>query len=124
VNGEGVEISETSTDVDKDNWSINLEIFKKILKKKAQMSFNILVSTDHNLTIEKFFGGKIDSINFNSQGLDWVNRKGGAKYFQGSLLPSGSIIDQVEQDRITIRNADEVINLDLNCIYFWRHRAG
>ncbi|MDR1907192.1 MAG: hypothetical protein LBQ03_03200 [Puniceicoccales bacterium] len=116
VNDEGVEISGTITDTDKDNWSVTREDFEKTFKKRAQVSFKISVSTDRNLTIEKFFGGKIDSVNFNSQGLDWVNIKGGTKYFQGSVLPSGYVIDQVEQDSVTIRNADEVIKLDLNWI--------
>jgi type III secretion system YscD/HrpQ family protein len=114
ANDEGVEISGTIADVDKDNWTATREDFEKTFKKRAQVSFKISVSTDRNLTIEKFFGGKIDSVNFNSQGLDWVNIKGGTKYFQGSVLPSGYVIDQVEQDSVTIRNADEVIKLDLN----------
>ncbi|MDR1435048.1 MAG: hypothetical protein LBI77_01415 [Puniceicoccales bacterium] len=110
---EGVEIKGTISDTDKENWAKTREDFEKTFKKKAQLSFSIAVSTDRNLTIEKFFGGKIDSVNFNNQGLDWVNIKGGNKYFQGSVLPSGYVIDQVEQDSVTIRNADEVIKLDL-----------
>ncbi|MDR0590583.1 MAG: type III secretion system inner membrane ring subunit SctD [Puniceicoccales bacterium] len=116
ANDEGVEISGTIADIDKDNWAATRDDFEKTFKKKAQVSFRISVSTDRNLTVEKFFGGKIDSVNFNSQGLDWVNIKGGTKYFQGSVLPSGYVIDQVEQDSVTIRNADEVIKLDLNWI--------
>ncbi|MDR2372307.1 MAG: type III secretion system inner membrane ring subunit SctD [Puniceicoccales bacterium] len=116
ANDEGVEISGTITDADKDKWGVTREDFEKTFKKKAQVSFKIAVSTDRNLTIEKFFGGKIDSVNFNSQGLDWVNIKGGTKYFQGSVLPGGYVIDRVEQDSVTIRNADEVITLDLNWI--------
>jgi hypothetical protein len=116
VNDEGVGISGTITDTDKDNWSAAREDFEKTFKKRAQVSFKISISTDRNLTIEKFFGGKIDSVNFNSQGLDWVNIKGGTKYFQGSVLPSGYVIDRVEQDSVTIRNADEVITLDLKWI--------
>jgi type III secretion system YscD/HrpQ family protein len=114
INDEGVEVSGTIADTDKDNWGITREDFEKTFKKKAQVSFKILVSTDRNLTIEKFFGGKVDSVNFSNQGLDWVNIKGGQKYFQGSVLPSGYVIDQIEQNNVTIRNADEVINLDLN----------
>jgi type III secretion system YscD/HrpQ family protein len=110
---EGVEIKGTISDTDKENWTKTREDFEKTFKRKAQLNFTIAVSTDRNLTIEKFFGGKIDSVNFNSQGLDWVNIKGGNKYFQGSVLPSGYVIDQVEQDSVTIRNADEVIKLDL-----------
>ncbi|MDR0741125.1 MAG: type III secretion system inner membrane ring subunit SctD [Puniceicoccales bacterium] len=116
ANDEGVEISGTITDADKDKWGVTREDFEKTFKKKAQVSFKIAVSTDRNLTIEKFFGGKIDSVNFNSQGLDWVNIKGGTKYFQGSVLPSGYVIDRVEQDSVTIRNADEVVTLDLKWI--------
>jgi hypothetical protein len=116
ANDEGVEITGTIADIDKDNWTTTRDDFEKTFKKKAQVSFKISVSTDRNLTVEKFFGGKIDSVNFNSQGLDWVNIKGGTKYFQGSVLPSGYVIDQVEQDSVTIRNADEVIKLDLNWI--------
>jgi type III secretion system YscD/HrpQ family protein len=116
ANDEGVEISGTIADIDKDNWTVTRDDFEKTFKKKAQVSFKISVSTDRNLMVEKFFGGKIDSVNFNSQGLDWVNIKGGTKYFQGSVLPSGYVIDQVEQDSVTIRNADEVIKLDLNWI--------
>jgi type III secretion system YscD/HrpQ family protein len=116
ANDEGVEISGTIADIDKDNWAATRDDFEKTFKKRAQVSFRISVSTDRNLTVEKFFGGKIDSVNFNSQGLDWVNIKGGTKYFQGSVLPSGYVIDQVEQDSVTIRNADEVIKLDLNWI--------
>jgi type III secretion system YscD/HrpQ family protein len=115
-NDEGVEISGTIADSDKDNWIKTREDFEKTFKKKAQVSFQISVSTDRNLTIEKFFGGQIDSVNFNSQGLDWVNIKGGTKYFQGSVLPSGYVIDRVEQDSVTIRNADEVVTLDLNWV--------
>jgi hypothetical protein len=68
------------------------------------------------LTIEKFFGGKIDSVNFNHQGLDWINIKDGNKYFQGSVLPSGYVIDLIEQDSVTIKNADDVIKLEFNWI--------
>jgi type III secretion system YscD/HrpQ family protein len=116
ANDEGAEIGGTITDADKDRWGTTREDFEKTFKKRAQISFKISVSTDRNLAIEKFFGGKIDSVNFNSQGLDWVNIKGGTKYFQGSVLPSGYVIDRVEQDSVTIRNADEVIKLDLNWI--------
>ncbi|MDR2812487.1 MAG: hypothetical protein LBB05_01695 [Puniceicoccales bacterium] len=116
ANDEGIEISGTIVDADKDNWGATREDFEKTFKKRAQVSFKISVSTDRNLTIEKFFGGKIDSVNFNSQGLDWINIKGGIKYFQGSVLPSGYVIDRVEQDHVIIRNADEVIRLDFNWI--------
>ncbi|MDR1590920.1 MAG: hypothetical protein LBR92_02910 [Puniceicoccales bacterium] len=116
ANDEGVEVSGTISDNEKDRWNTIREDFEKTFKKRAQVSFKISVSTDRNLTIEKFFGGKIDSVNFNSQGLDWVNIKGGTKYFQGSVLPSGYVIDRVEQDSVTIRNADEVVTVDLNWI--------
>jgi hypothetical protein len=113
---EGVEISGTISDIDKDTWFKAREDFEKTFKKKAQVSFVIAVSTDRNLAIEKFFGGKIDSVNFNNQGLDWVNIKDGNKYFQGSILPSGYVIDLIEAESVTIKNADEVIKLDLNWI--------
>ncbi|MDR2806817.1 MAG: type III secretion system inner membrane ring subunit SctD [Puniceicoccales bacterium] len=110
---EGVEIKGTISDIDKDNWTKAREDFEKTFKKKAQLNFMISVSSDRNLTIEKFFGGKIDSVNFNNQGLDWINIKNGNKYFRGSVLPSGYVVDQIEQDSVTIRNSDEVIKLDL-----------
>jgi type III secretion system YscD/HrpQ family protein len=110
---EGIEVKGTISDVDKDRWGKAREDFEKTFKKKAQLKFEISVSTDRNLAIEKFFGGKVDSINFSNQGLDWINIKGGNKYFQGSVLPSGYVIDQIESESVTVRNADEVIQLKL-----------
>jgi type III secretion system YscD/HrpQ family protein len=116
ANDSGVEIKGTISDNDKESWSKTRDDLEKAFKKKAQLSFMIAVSTDRNLTIEKFFGGKIDSVNFNSQGLDWINIKGGNKYFQGSVLPSGYVIDLIEQTSVTIKNAEEVIKLEFDWI--------
>lgn len=116
VNDLGVEIRGTISDNDKEDWAKARSELEKVFKKKAQLSFAISVSTDRNLTIEKFFGGKIDSVNFSNQGLDWINIKDGNKYFQGSVLPSGYVIDHIEQDSVTIKNADEEVKLDFNLI--------
>ncbi|MDR0677991.1 MAG: type III secretion system inner membrane ring subunit SctD [Holosporaceae bacterium] len=116
INDLGLEIKGTISDNDKEGWAKTRDDLEKTFKKKAQLSFMISVSTDRNVTIEKFFGGKIDSVNFNNQGLDWINIKDGNKYFQGSVLPSGYVIDLIEQDSVTIKNADDVIKLDFNWI--------
>jgi type III secretion system YscD/HrpQ family protein len=116
ANDLGVEIKGTISDNDKEGWAKTRDDLEKAFKKKAQLSCMISASTDRNLTIEKFFGGKIDSVNFNNQGLDWINIKDGNKYFQGSVLPSGYVIDLIEQDSVTIKNAEKVIKLDFNWI--------
>jgi type III secretion system YscD/HrpQ family protein len=116
VNDLGVEIRGTISDNDKENWAETRSELEKAFKKKAQLGFAISVSTDRNLTIEKFFGGKIDSVNFSNQGLDWINIKDGNKYFQGSVLPSGYVIDHIEQDSVIIKNAEEEIKLNFNLI--------
>lgn len=113
---EGVEIGGTIADSDKESWAKAREALTKAFKKRAQLNFQVNVSTDRNLTIEKFFGGKIDSVNFSEEGLDWVNLKNGNKYFQGSVLPSGYIIDHIEQNSVTIKNADEIITLDFDWV--------
>ncbi len=109
----GVAVTGTIADDLKGTWSQLKGDLERNFKKKAQLSFNVGVSTDRNLTIEKFFGGKIDSVNFNDSGLDWVNLKNGNKYFQGSVLPSGYVVETIEQDSVTIKNAEEEIKLDL-----------
>lgn len=113
---EGVEIGGTIADSDKESWTKAREALAQAFKKRAQLNFQVNVSTDRNLTIEKFFGGKIDSVNFSEEGLDWVNLKNGNKYFQGSVLPSGYIIDHIEQNSVTIKNADEIITLDFDWV--------
>lgn len=109
----GVSVTGTIADDLKNVWNQLKDALEKGFKKKAQLSFNVGVSTDRNLTIEKFFGGKIDSVNFNDSGLDWVNLKNGNKYFQGSVLPSGYVVETIEPDSVTIKNAEEEIKLDL-----------
>lgn len=112
----GLLVEGTIPDDSRENWDKAKTGIEKAFKKILEVNFMINVSSDRNLTVERFFGGKIDSVNFSEQGLDWVNIKNGNKYFKGSVLPSGYIVEDIQPNSITIKNADEVLKLDLDWI--------
>lgn len=116
VTPQGMQIVGTITDKDRLAWDKAREAIEKTFKKIAKIDFVVNVTTDRNMTVEKFFGGPIDSVSYSEEGLDWVNIKNGNKYFQGSVLPSGYIVSDITKKSITIKNADEVLTIDLDWI--------
>jgi stage II sporulation protein AB (anti-sigma F factor) len=116
ITKQGMQIVGTITDKDQLAWNIARKEIEDTFSKMAKIDFIVNVTTDRNMTIEKFFGGAIESVNYSNKGLDWVNTKNGHKYFNGSVLPSGYVISEITKNSITIKNADEELTIELDWI--------
>ena len=116
ITKQGMQIVGTITDKDQLKWDVARKAIEETFSKIAKIEFIVNVTTDRNMTIEKFFGGAIESINYSDEGLDWVNTKNGHKYFNGSVLPSGYIISEITKNSITIKNAEEELTIELDWI--------
>ncbi|MDR1458179.1 MAG: type III secretion system inner membrane ring subunit SctD [Puniceicoccales bacterium] len=109
----GVTVGGTLTERDKNNWLIAKEDIEKNINVGTDIVFLIKMSADTSIGTEKYFGGKIDSIVYNENGLEWINMRDGRKYFEGSVLPSGYIIDNIEKDFIVIKGPDGTVTVDV-----------
>ncbi|MDR0351567.1 MAG: type III secretion system inner membrane ring subunit SctD [Puniceicoccales bacterium] len=109
----GVTVSGILTERDKNNWLIAKEDIEHNIDVGTDIVFSIKMSADTSIGTEKYFGGKIDSIVYNENGLEWINMRDGRKYFEGSVLPSGYIVDNIEKDFIVIKGPDGTITVDV-----------
>ncbi|MDR2735555.1 MAG: type III secretion system inner membrane ring subunit SctD [Puniceicoccales bacterium] len=112
-NRDCVTIDGVLTERDKNNWIVAKEEIEKTITIGSEIVFSVKMSTDTGIGVEKYFGGKIDSIVYNKDGLEWINMRDGRKYFEGSVLPSGYIISNIEKDSIIIKGPDGSITVNV-----------
>ncbi|HCJ11899.1 MAG: hypothetical protein A2Y14_01880 [Verrucomicrobia bacterium GWF2_51_19] len=66
--------------------------------------------------VQNFFDSPINSVTIGGKDLQWVDLANGSRYFRGSILPSGYVIESILPEKIILRKGTETVTVNIGAL--------